>query len=295
MKKAIFLLCLTSALTITLLIPSTGYAKNDKSEVCHIPRANPYKFHTLLVGGKALENHLAHGDSTGACNPTVICDDGNLCTVDVDPRTNKCLGQNRPAVYCEDGNLCTNDSCNPSMGCINEVIECDNPDECTTSACNPSDGTCRDSAVDCDPGEICQIGSGCVPEGPSSSCVVANGLTWCFNAATCGEACNDVCASQGLTPVANDMVWLEAQSTRDKCIAISQAFGLGTEIVTDFDSENTFTFGCVQDGLTGIDSLQAPLFCSRSLTCPLAHRTGMDSQGVACGEEFARRSICPCE
>ena len=127
MKKAIFLLIFASASTFIFLSPLTGYAKNDKMEICHIPHANPYKFHTLSVGGKALEKHLSHGDTVGACDPMVICEDGNLCTVDVDPRTNKCILENRPPVICEDENLCTNDSCDPTMGCLNEPVVCENP------------------------------------------------------------------------------------------------------------------------------------------------------------------------
>ncbi len=74
------------------------------------------------------------------------------------------------------------------------------------------------------------------------TCVEANGLLWCFNNRECGQACNDVCASLGGVPIDDDNVWFQAQDTLEECQAISQAFGLGNNVL--FDS---FTHGCLED------------------------------------------------
>ncbi len=124
------------------------------------------------------------------------------------------------------------------------------------------------------------------------TCVEANGLTWCYNPEACGEACNDVCAVYGGTPVADSAVWFEAQNTTEECQVISQAFGLGTSV-----SMASYTYGCAED--TGGDhvapgGLNSPLLCSTSNGCPDNHRTNMDQLDVACGAD-SRRSVCPCE
>ncbi len=39
----------------------------DKVTVCHIPPGNPDNAHTITVGAPALDAHLGHGDTQGAC------------------------------------------------------------------------------------------------------------------------------------------------------------------------------------------------------------------------------------
>jgi len=39
-------------------------------DVCHIPPGNPENAHTITISENALDAHLAHGDNTGACEPT---------------------------------------------------------------------------------------------------------------------------------------------------------------------------------------------------------------------------------
>jgi hypothetical protein len=124
-------------------------------------------------------------------------------------------------------------------------------------------------------------------------CVEANGMTWCYNDAACGEACNAVCAAKGLTPVANSTAWFEAQNTVEECQVIADALGGGL-----VPTIGGFAYGCLEDsfGTHSIGGgLAGPnLFCSTASTCPDAHRTDMDQLGVACGAD-SRRSICPCE
>jgi hypothetical protein len=124
------------------------------------------------------------------------------------------------------------------------------------------------------------------------TCVEANGLSWCYNDQACGQACEEVCEALGLPLVVDDEVWFEAQNTVEKCQAISEAFGLGNNVL--FDS---FTHGCLEDSVgnhTVGGGLHAPLLCSSFDGCPADHRTQMDDLGVPCGPE-SRRSICPCE
>ena len=42
------------------------------------------------------------------------------------------------------------------------------------------------------------------------ACVEANGLLWCYDGQTCGQACDQVCAAVGLPLVVDDEVWFEA-------------------------------------------------------------------------------------
>lgn len=124
------------------------------------------------------------------------------------------------------------------------------------------------------------------------TCVVANGLTWCFDDSACGEACNAVCASKGLTPVADSTVWFNAQNDLAECQAISQAFGLGTTVDIGFRF-----FACLVDSFgphSAGGGILSPLFCSTDSECPDRHRTITEDLGVACGGS-SRRAICPCE
>ena len=122
-------------------------------------------------------------------------------------------------------------------------------------------------------------------------CEEANGLNWCYNPQACGQACNDVCAAGGMQPIADNNVWLEAQNTEEECQAISQALGLGDNVIINDNS-----LACVIDSL-GIHSvgggLNVPLQCTTEPACPGLHRTDMPNLGVPCGGG-SRRSVCPC-
>jgi hypothetical protein len=45
-------------------------------------------------------------------------------------------------IVCDDGDLCTIDTCDPVMGCIYTEIICDDGDECTADSCDPATGEC---------------------------------------------------------------------------------------------------------------------------------------------------------
>jgi 5'-nucleotidase len=79
-KHKNFLLTVSLMASILLTVGSSGiYAKNSakgsaknsaKVNICHRPPGNPSNSHTIRVSTKALQAHLAHGDSADACDAT---------------------------------------------------------------------------------------------------------------------------------------------------------------------------------------------------------------------------------
>lgn len=143
------------------IVPGVVFAGAAKVLVCHIPPGNPENFHTIKIGEKALDAHLAHGDMAGACNAfcAELCDDGNACTTDdVGDCDHGCPAAD--PVDCDDGTLCTDDSCDPASGCINAPVCADDGDACTVDACDPATGFCSAPPVACDFGDECDPSSG---------------------------------------------------------------------------------------------------------------------------------------
>lgn len=60
----------------------SGSQEGGKTFVCHIPPGNPGNAHTIHVGNAAVDAHLAHGDSLGACMGT-----------DTTPKVSDCKGK----------------------------------------------------------------------------------------------------------------------------------------------------------------------------------------------------------
>jgi hypothetical protein len=55
-------------------IAGSGGADSDKVEICHVPPGNPAAAHTIVVGAAAVDAHLRHGDTRGACGTTTgVC------------------------------------------------------------------------------------------------------------------------------------------------------------------------------------------------------------------------------
>ena len=174
-----------------------------------------------------------------------------------------------------------------------ETPSCD--DDCTPVSCG--DGTQNLSAL-----ETCDDGNNVSADGCSGTCVlegdfggacrVVDGRQWCFNDDACGEACNDVCSTLGLTIEPNDAAWFAAQDTPAECQAIADAFEMSAPI--DFGNH---PLGCLEDeGLNDLvgGGLAGALLCSSDPACPTAHRTDMDDLGTNCNLIGARRSVCPC-
>ena len=67
------------------VLEAVQITKPHKVEVCHVPSDNPENSHTISIAKKALEEHLAHGDSEGPCAEglTTADEGGNSGKVDV--------------------------------------------------------------------------------------------------------------------------------------------------------------------------------------------------------------------
>ncbi len=57
----------TATATPTGTAGPSGDGPSAKVDVCHTPPDNLDNAHTISIGGSALEDHLAHGDTEGAC------------------------------------------------------------------------------------------------------------------------------------------------------------------------------------------------------------------------------------
>ncbi len=192
---------------------------------------------------------------------------------------------------CGDG--ITNESHNEVCDDEGESASCD--DDCSLVSCGDQNEnvaaleTCDDGNNISDDG----CSSTCVLEGDFGGyCRVVDGTQWCFNDDACGQACDDVCESLGLTIEPDNGVWFAAQDSIAECQAISDAFGLTDPV--DFGNN---PLGCLQDeGLNDLvgGGLTGSLSCSSDATCPAAHRTDMDNLGLNCNLVGARRSVCPC-
>ncbi|RJS20865.1 hypothetical protein DRW03_19520 [Corallococcus sp. H22C18031201] len=104
-----------------------GSGGNDHVSVCHIPPGNPANAHTIIVGAPAVEAHLRHGDTLGACGgdagtPT----DGGSSEVDAgsggaEDGGSACLPQgaecdSQGGSTCCDGMTCSAGQCSPVIG-----------------------------------------------------------------------------------------------------------------------------------------------------------------------------------
>jgi cysteine-rich repeat protein len=198
---------------------------------------------------------------------------------------------------------CTLPMCGDGVANASHAEDCDDgiataacDTDCTAPSCG--DGVQNIAALEtCDDGDNVDgdgCSSDCFIEGDfGGQCRIVDGRQWCFDNDNCGQACDDVCTSLGLTIEADDMLWYAAQDTLVECQAISDAFGIAAAAQLD-----GLPYGCLEDagnddtvggGLTG------PLTCSTDATCPGSHRTQMDDLDGVCNLAGARRSVCPCE
>ncbi len=63
----LFVIFVISISLIFGLSQSASAAPTEKVLICHIPPGNPSNPHTLSVGERAVDAHLAHGDALGSC------------------------------------------------------------------------------------------------------------------------------------------------------------------------------------------------------------------------------------
>jgi hypothetical protein len=104
-------------------------------------------------------------DTLTAANEGLSCDDGDACTQTDSCASGACVGAD--PVLCDDGNVCTIDSCDSANGsCIFDApaangLPCDDGISCTVDAC--SSGACV-GTDDCPVGELCDTGlDACIP------------------------------------------------------------------------------------------------------------------------------------
>ena len=149
---------------------------------------------------------LAPGDACDdldACTDTSTCNAGGAC-IGADP------------VDCSDGSDCTADSCDATLGCINEITEdspCTDVFFCTIAEACTIDGNCEGEA-NCSDSNPCTIDS-CDELGDACSNVITAGEV-CDDGNECTEV--DSCNAQGEctgSPVANGT----ACGTGGGCIA----------------------------------------------------------------------------
>ena len=229
------------------------------------------------VSGESTSDPTPAVCGDGVVEGTEACDDGGesaMCNADCS------------AVACGDGvaNVLASEDCDAGGA----AAACDA--DCTFVDCG--DGSLNAAA-----GEVCDDGNGNDFDGCGADCTLellscqfVNGYSWCYNPAVCGQTCNQVCAVEGLVPVADSAGWLAAQDEPAECLALAQAFGLG-----DSTSLGAYTYACIESA-AGVDgSLIAPLYCSTDGGCPDQHRNNADALGIPCAQGGAFQSMCPCE
>lgn len=242
-----------------------------------------------------------------------VLDEGEAC--DVGGQTARCDGD-CTAVECGDGlvNDAANEQCDDagqSMGCDADctAVQCgdgmangaagESCDDGGQSAACDTDCTfaeCGDGVLNQAAGEICddadlENGDGCDDQCSLEllDCRFVNGLNWCRNPGVCGQTCNEVCAVEGLSPIADDAAWLAAQDAIDECTALVAAFGFAADV-----SVGSYTYACAEIPTAADGTPTTPMYCSSDANCPASHRTSADSVGVPCGGVSPFQSLCPC-
>jgi len=210
-------------------------------------------------------------DTTTTLEHCGMCD--KVCP-DLDNATTKCEASDCVIDKCTAGFA----SCDTkdSSGCETDVTS--NPAHC--GQCNK---LCGSSTPYCIQGK-------CLPL--PATCTIVAGVKWCTHPTKCGKACNDTCSAVGLTPMADQTKWLEAQNTNAKCQVLMNAFGL-----KDY-SVGAYTYACMEDGGGPYNNGPVPqgkLLCSTQPNCPNKHLTMMDGIDQDCSSNSSRVSICPCE
>jgi len=176
-------------------------------------------------------------------HPPVICEDGNLCTIDTCDTLLGCGSV--PIVCADDGNPCTDDACvnggcpyDSIQGCCQTTADCDDNNGCTTDACigsicqNTVILNCCSTAADCNDSSLCTIDkcvAGACQNIPIPSCDDLDACTFdfCDPAAGCSHSpvnCDDFDAC-----------------TADSCFSLSGCF---SSTITCDDSSLCTSDGC---------------------------------------------------
>jgi len=184
---------------------TTGYV-----EICHRPPGCPGNTRTIRVSVCALDAHLGHGDSIGACPECDSDDDcptGEVCNL----ATGLCI---EPDGGCDDDSDCGGGQvCNLATGtCIDPDGPCDDDSDCGGGQiCNPETGLCQDPSdecavdADCDDGlfcngsERCDRLSGCEAGAPACDDGVSCTVDACDEEAdSCTHSSSDAACDDGV-------------------------------------------------------------------------------------------------
>jgi len=241
---------------------------------------------------------------TGMCeavpnNEGMVCNDGNLCTVNEICVAGACMGQPKD---CSDANPCTNDSCDPVADCQHtyNTDPCDDGNSCTIGdACQG--GTCVGGGpLPCNDNnacttDACVTGQGCVYNNVDVPCDDGNACTTsdqCMAGVCTGGAnldCNDdnMCTNDLCDPVSGcKYAYNEAPcadgnqcTTGDVCQG-GACLGSGQTSCNDFNTCTTDT--CDPD--LGCKHELNELPCSDGNACT---KNDVCANGICAGEAVA--------
>lgn len=164
----------TGAVSGELSLRLNGHAELDAGE------------YTIALSGARLQVTVPNEPCS------LLCDDGNVCTVDtcLPDQDFACSNvQAPPGAPCDDGDACTVADACVSGQCVGSPIQCDDENVCTTDSCDPLTGSCVHQAntLACDDKNACTINDAC-----SNSVCVGEPLASCCGNFSCepGEDCS---------------------------------------------------------------------------------------------------------
>jgi hypothetical protein len=67
-------LLLAGGLVMGWSVTATANDEAEKVLICHFPPGNPANYKTLAIDADSVADHLAHGDSVGACDSNASAD-----------------------------------------------------------------------------------------------------------------------------------------------------------------------------------------------------------------------------
>lgn len=193
------------------------------------------------------------------CSSDATCPAAHRAAMDDDGINCNLPGARRSVCPCA-GEFCGN-------GVVEGAEECDDANTDNTDGCHSS----------------------CLFTPPS--CMQVGAVQWCYDPIDCGDPCEQVCASLGLSLDITDADWLAAQDTVAECQEIADALGM-TDIML-----SAYEFACLEEQAADdipFAGIQGRLYCSTNALCPAMHRTDMDGVNIPCDNNQSFRSICPC-
>lgn len=240
-----------------------------------VPEEQTTQQEILDIQGTELPEEIQDGELVLDCPPGEGCDDDDACTEnDTCNDEGVCTGQ---TVVCDDGDPCTMGWCVPDTGCKYEDVvaaPCDDGDPCTVGdLC--SDGECMGGleGPDCSDDNLCTDDI-CVP---FEGCDNVNNEADCDDGEICttGDACKDgVCQAGELTCGCQDDLDCEQYEDGNMCNGLL------------YCNETLFPPACVVDPATVVNcSTYAPVACNKwscdppsgdCITMPLANGTLCD-------------------